>query len=168
MAMSWRLASRLSVVILALLVILVVALFSLRDSFGSPGGLGQSGVSSGLQGTELDGITAPDFRLKDQFGREVSLSQFRGKPVVVTFLYTHCPGVCPLIADQLHATALGLGKDVGRVAFLAVSVDPQHDTPASAIHFSNVHKMTRYWHYLMGTRDQLTPVWSAYGIDEQP
>jgi protein SCO1/2 len=168
MAMSWRLASRLSVVTLALLVILVVALFSLRDSsdsLGSPGGSGQPGVSSGLQGTDLGSITAPDFRLKDQFGREVSLSQFRGSPVVVTFLYTHCPSVCPLIADQLHATALGLGKDTSRVAFFAVSVDPQRDTQASALRFSNAHKMTRYWHYLIGTRDQLSPIWSAYGID---
>lgn len=169
--MSWRLASRLSVVTLALLVILVIALFSLHNSsdndVGSVNGVGQTSNASGLQGTDLGSIVAPDFHLKDQLNRPVSLSQFKGKPVVLTFLYTHCPDVCPLIADQLHATALGLGKDAGRVAFLAVSMDPKGDTQAAVLHFSKAHNMTDYWHYLIGTRDELAPVWSAYSVDAQ-
>jgi len=170
MTMSWRLASRLSVVTLALLVILVIAVFSLRnssDSIGAPTGKGQTSDSSGLQGMDLGSVAAPDFLLKDQFGKQISLSEFKGKPVVVTFLYTHCTDVCPLIADHLHSTALGLGKDVGHVAFLAVSTDPIGDTQTAALRFSDKHKMTHYWHFLIGTRDELALIWSAYSVDAQ-
>lgn len=119
--MSWRLASRLSVVTLALLVILVIAAVSLHNSIGTATGTAQTSDSSGLQGTDLGSIVAPDFRLKDQFDKQISLSQFKGKPVVLTFLYTHCPDVCPLIANQLHTTVMSLGKNASRVGFLTVS-----------------------------------------------
>jgi protein SCO1/2 len=170
MTMSWRLASRLSVVTLSLVVILIIAVFSLRSSGangGSSSGQGQSSALSGLQGTDLGSIPAPDFRLRDQFGREVSLSQFKGMPVVITFLYTHCTDVCPQIADRLYATMLGLSKDAGRVAVLALSVDPAGDTQASALRFSNAHKMTRFWHFLLGSHEQLAPIWMEYNVDAQ-
>jgi protein SCO1/2 len=166
--MNWRLASRLSVVTLALLVVLVVAVFSLHNSSA-----GQSLPANpatdvaGQQGTDLGGVPAPNFRLTDQFGKQVSLSQFRGKPVVLTFLYTHCPDVCPLIAEQLHSAMLKLGSDAQRVGVLAVSVEPQRDTVAAALAFSKAHKMTDYWHFLVGTESQLSPVWTAYAINAQ-
>jgi len=165
--MSWRLASRLSVVTLALLVILVIAAFSIHNGIGAATGTVQTSDSSGLQGTDLGGVVAPDFSLKDQFDKQISLSQFKGKPVVLTFLYTHCPDVCPLIADQLHSTALSLGKNASRITFLAVSMDPKGDTRAAVLRFSRAHKMTNYWHYLIGTHDELAPVWAAYSVDAQ-
>ena len=54
---------------------------------------------------------APAIALRNQLGRPVSLSQYRGKVVLVTFLYTHCPDVCPLIAGNLHATLSLLGYE---------------------------------------------------------
>jgi protein SCO1/2 len=163
---SWRLASRLSVLTMALLVVLVIGVISLRNSQGS-GAAGQSGSGSPLQGTTLDGRPAPDFHLTDQFGRPIALSQFKGEPVVITFLYTHCPTVCPLTADKLHTVMQQLGSDAGRVAVLAISVDPVGDTRASALAFSNVHHMTDYWHFLIGSRTALVPVWQAYSIDAE-
>ena len=165
--MSWRLASRLSVVTLALLVILVIAAVSLHNSIGAVTGTAQTSDSSGLQGTDLGSIVAPDFRLKDQFDKQISLSQFKGKPVVLTFLYTRCPDICPLIANQLHTTIMSLGKNASRVSFLIVSMDPKGDTRAAVLRFSKVHKMTNYWHYLIGTHDELAPIWSAYSVDAQ-
>ena len=166
--MNWRLASRLAVVTLALLVVLVVALFSLRNfAAGQSSASNPATDGAGSQGTDLGGIPAPDFRLTDQFGKPVSLSQFRGKPVVLTFLYTHCPDVCPLIAEQLHSVMLDLGQDAQRVGVLAVSVEPKRDTVAAALAFSKVHNMTNYWHFLVGTEAQLAPVWTAYAIGAQ-
>ncbi len=150
--MSWRLASRLAVVTLALLVVLAVAIFSLRNfAAGQPLANNPATNGDSSQGTDLGGVPAPDFRLTDQFGKPVSLSQFRGKPVVLTFLYTHCPDVCPLIAEQLHSVMLDLGKDAQRVGVLAVSVEPKRDTVAAALTFSQAHHMTTYWHFLVGT-----------------
>ncbi len=167
MTMSWRLASRLSVIALALLVVLVIALFSLRNGRGGATNTNPATSQSSLQGTNLESVPAPDFQLKDQFGNPISLAQFKGKPVVLTFLYTHCPDVCPLTAEKLHATMLNLGKDAQRVAVLAVSMDPKGDTAAAAQNFSKVHKMIDYWHYLIGTHDQLAPVWASYSVDAQ-
>jgi len=166
MRMSWRLASRFSVVTLALLVVIIVALWGLRTN-NTPVGATPSTNQSGLQGTDLGSTPAPDFRLTDQFGKQVSLSQFRGEPVVLTFMYTHCPDFCPLTAEKLHQVQLLLGKDASHVVMLAVSIDPKGDTRAAALNFSLAHKLTTNWHYLIGTHDQLSPVWNAYSVYAQ-
>ena len=165
--MSWRIASRLSVIILALLVVLVAAVLSLRNNIGGTTTSNPSAGQSGLQGTDLGSTAAPDFRLKDQFGTEVSLSQFKGKPVVLTFLYTHCPDVCPLTADKLHVAMQNLGNDAQQVTVLAVSMDPKGDTAAAAQNFSRIHKLGDYFHFLIGAHDELAPVWAAYSVDAQ-
>jgi len=167
MTMSWRLASRLSVITLALLVVLIVAFLSLRNSTAGMVNTNSSASQTGLQGTDLGSIPAPDFQLKDQLGNSISLAQFKGKPVVLTFLYTHCPDVCPLTAEKLHATMQSLGQNAQQVAVLAVSMDPKGDTAAAAQNFSKVHKMGDYWHFLLGAHDELAPVWASYSVDAQ-
>lgn len=167
MTMSWRLASRLSVITLALLVVLIVAFLSLRNSTAGVVNTNSSASQTGLQGTDLGSIPAPDFQLKDQLGNSIALAQFKGKPVVLTFLYTHCPDVCPLTAEKLHATMQSLGQNAQQVAVLAVSMDPKGDTAAAAQNFSKVHKMGDYWHFLLGARDELAPVWASYSVDAQ-
>lgn len=162
--MNWRLASRLSVIVLAILVVVLVT-FLQRDNTQGPEAYGNSTTnSSGLQGTDLGNTPALDFRLTDQFGKAVSLSQFQGQPVVLTFLYTHCPDQCPLTAEKLHTVMQNLGSDARRVTVLAVSVDPQRDTVDAALNFSKVHKMQDYWHYLVGTQQVLSPIWSSYHV----
>jgi len=155
--MSWRLASRLSVLVSAILVIVIIVIFT-RGS-GST-----STQTAALQGTDLGGVNAPDFRLTDQFGNAVSLSQFHGHPVVLTFLYTKCPDTCPLIADKLHLALDKLGNESPNVDVLAVSTDPQNDTTQAAYHFSQVHHLLNQWHFLVGARAALTPIWSAYHV----
>ena len=121
-----------------------------------------------MQGTDLGSAPTQDFRLTDQFGKQVSLSDFKGKPVVLTFLYTHCPDQCPLTAEKLHAVMLSLGSDAQRVGVVAVSTDPKRDTTAAALNFSQVHRMQNYWHFLMGKENQLSPVWSSYSVFAAP
>jgi hypothetical protein len=58
---------------------------------------------------------APDFTLTDQFGASDALSSFKGRPVALTFLYTNCPDVCPLIASNLHQTYKQLGNQAARL-----------------------------------------------------
>lgn len=118
-----------------------------------------------LSGTELDRAAAPDFTLSDGLsGDAVTLSSLRGNVVVMAFLYTHCPDVCPLTAGLFRAAQKSLGADAARVRFLAVSVDPVGDTPQAVRSFSREHDLSTNWHYLIGPRAQLEPVWSAYGI----
>ncbi len=167
MTMSWRLASRLSVISLALLVVLVVALFSLRNGSGGAATTTPATSTSNLQGTNLGSTPAPDFHLKDQFGKAISLAQFKGKPVVLTFLYTHCPDVCPLTAEKIHTTMQSLGSDAQHIAVLAVSMDPKGDTAATAQNFASTHKLGDYFYYLIGTHSELAPIWASYSVDAQ-
>jgi protein SCO1/2 len=121
-----------------------------------------------LAGTELGGTAAPDFTLTDGVsGRAVTLSAERGKVVALTFLYTTCPDVCPLTATRFKATQTELQGDASRVTFIAVSVDPDGDTPQAVQAFSAAHGLGSNWHYLVGGRPQLAPVWAAYGIGVQ-
>jgi protein SCO1/2 len=112
---------------------------------------------------------APDFRLTDQSGAPLTLAQFRGRPVVLTFLYTECPDVCPVTAQRIAQALHHLGNDAGKVAVLAVSVDPDGDTPAKAAAFMQRHGLTGAdHHFLVGEGDLLAPVWLAYGVASTP
>ncbi|HEY6411953.1 MAG TPA: SCO family protein [Ktedonobacteraceae bacterium] len=168
--MNWRLASRLSVLTLAALVVIIVALIGTRagGQTSTPSTTTPTTNPSGLQGTDLGGAIAPGFSLTDQFGKTITLSQFKGKPVILTFLYTHCPDQCPLTAEKLHAVMLNLGSQAQNVGVIAISTDPKRDTIAAALDFSKAHRMLDYWHYLIGTHAQLSPIWSSYAVYAAP
>jgi protein SCO1/2 len=115
--------------------------------------------------TEVPGApVAPEFALHDTEGRSVRLSDFRGRVVLLTFLFTHCPDVCPLTVGKLKAALDDLGPRAGRAHVVAVSVDPRGDTPAAVRAFVRRHRMARRMTYLVGTHAQLAPVWRRYGI----
>ncbi len=121
-----------------------------------------------LAGTDLGATDAPDFTLTDGVsGRAVTLSAQRGQVIALTFLYTTCPDVCPLTATRFRATQTELRTDASRVTFIAVSVDPDRDTPKAVQDFSAAHGLASNWYYLVGGRAQLSPVWAAYGIGVQ-
>ncbi|MFI5274579.1 MAG: SCO family protein [Ktedonobacterales bacterium] len=122
-----------------------------------------------LKGADLGATPAPNFTLTDSSGAAVTLSRLAGHPVVVTFLYTHCPDECPLTAEKLHTAMQQLGtKATSKVDWLVVSVDPQGDTPAAAAQFLAAHHLTGAVRYLLGTLQQLQPVWDAYHIAVAP
>ena len=81
------------------------------------------------------GDVVPDFALRNQDGREIHLRQFRGKALLITFIYTRCPlpNFCPLITRnfaEIHKTLQQNAKVYGRTQLLCVSFDPDNDTPA--------------------------------------
>jgi protein SCO1/2 len=120
-------------------------------------------------GRRVQGATvASDFALRDQHGRTVQLSAQRGKFVVLTFLYTHCTDVCPLIAENVDRAVRSLGPRSRDVVILAVSVDPAHDTPRAVARFVAERHLSRSFHYLAGPLDELKPIWQAYNLLIQP
>ena len=120
-------------------------------------------------GTEITPTAAPDFTLTDGItGRPTTLSTLQGKVVVLAFLYTHCPDVCPLTAEEFRQAQQKLTDDEReRTVFVAVSVDPRQDTPEAVQTFAKDHGLTKNFLYLIGGSAQLQPVWSAYGIGVQ-
>jgi protein SCO1/2 len=119
-------------------------------------------------GTSLGARPAPDFRLRDATGQSVARSDFAGRPVVLTFLYTRCQDTCPLTAAKLRQTLDLLGEDGGRVALVAISTDPAGDDPQAVQEFLARFGLAGRMRYLIGTADELAPVWQAYGIAAQP
>ena len=107
---------------------------------------------------------APGFALRDQSGKVVRLSAQRGKVVVITFLYTHCPDLCPLTAQNINAAVRTLGRQGKQVTVLAVSVDPAGDTPTAVRRFVRQHHLLPQFHYLTGSRQALRSVWNAYHV----
>jgi protein SCO1/2 len=107
---------------------------------------------------------APNFTLFDQDRRPVRLSDLRGKSVALTFLYTHCPDVCPLIATKMHETYLQLGGAATRIQFVAVTVDPKGDSPSAVRGFLATHQVEGQLLYLTGPISELRSVWSEYFV----
>lgn len=119
-----------------------------------------------FKGTRLTAeAPAFSFVLHDQFGEETGLNNHRGKVVILTFLYTNCPDVCPITTSQLRSAREMLGDSADDIAIIAVSVDPERDTTEAAHQFSERWRMTDSWSYLVGTEDELRPVWKAYYLD---
>jgi protein SCO1/2 len=113
---------------------------------------------------------APKLSLHDASGRSLALSSRRGRYVLVTFLYTHCPDVCPLIASNLNTVLRTLGAK-GNVEVLAVSVDPKGDTAGAVRAYEQRMHLEPGFRYLIGTRAQLRKVWAAWhvlAVDRSP
>jgi protein SCO1/2 len=110
------------------------------------------------------GIPPADFALRDQDGERVSTADLRGQVTVVTFLYTTCEDACPLVAQQIRGALDLLGRDV---PVLAVSVDPAGDTQRRARSFLLEQRLPDRMHFLLGSREELRPVWEDFGIQPE-
>jgi protein SCO1/2 len=111
--------------------------------------------------TMPQGAFAPDFVLRDQEGDRVSMRALRGRPVVVTFLYTHCQDTCPITAQTVRGALDDLGHDVPA---LAIAVDPPNDTPQSARKFLAEQRVSGRIDFVLGSRAELRPIWEGFGV----
>jgi protein SCO1 len=152
-----------------LIALFLVALFALgavvlaADSQDEADGAAVGG--GGYEGSRMPpGVRAPDFTLRNQDGEPVSMRQLRGKPVIVTFLYTTCDDTCPAQAQTVRGALDDLGEDVPA---LAIAVDPPRDTPARAQAFLAKARALGRIDFVLGTRAQLKPLWKAFFIQPQ-
>lgn len=108
---------------------------------------------------------APPLALHNYLGQGVNIASYRGKAVLVTFLYTNCPDICPLIASDLRvAQNLMSAATRAKLQIIAVSVDPRGDTPKAVAAFLALHGMTGRMQYLIGSAGELAKVWQAWGV----
>jgi protein SCO1/2 len=135
-------------------------------------GCGGSGSASPKTSTSADFAgtranppkPAPPLALRDSLGHPVNINQYRGKAVLVTFIYDHCPDICPIIVGNLHTAQNQLGSEANQLQIIAVSVDPKGDTPQTVKAFLKDHQMTGRMEYLIGSRPQLEHAWSDWNI----
>jgi protein SCO1/2 len=116
------------------------------------------------------GDPIPDFALTDQTGRVVRLSEMRGEPVAVTFIYTRCPiaTACPLTATRF-AKLDSLLKAKGFGKLLTITVEPERDTPkVLAEYASHLGADPARWKFLTGDPKAVADVASRFGVIYYP
>ncbi|WP_236843237.1 SCO family protein [Bradyrhizobium icense] len=100
---------------------------------------------------------APEFTLQDAEGRTTSLADFRGKVVVLNFIYASCPDICPLHADRI-AEIQGLINQSPmktQVQFISITTDPSKDTSDVLRHYGQAHRLdSANWLFLTTRSDQ--------------
>lgn len=105
-----------------------------------------------------------DFTLTDQNDNEVSLSDFRGKYVLLTFGYTHCPDFCPLTLSEFRGIQMDLADLAEEVVFLFISVDGTRDTPAVIQQYFEIRNLRTGFVGLTGDEELVQEIGSDYGL----
>jgi protein SCO1/2 len=172
-AANRRIAGMRKTVALPILVIAVVLALATAGHSSSPAlpAGAHSQQSSHFAGEALTPrLPAPSLDgLRNYLGERVDLASYRGKAVFVTFLYTHCPDVCPLITAELHnALARMTPAERREQQIIAVSVDAKRDTRAAVASFVSAHAMTGKMKYLIGDTHELAKVWEAWNVGSEP
>ncbi|MEZ4334552.1 MAG: SCO family protein [Myxococcota bacterium] len=109
---------------------------------------------------------APDFTLVDQDGETVRASDFGEDVLLVDFIYTRCPGPCPVQTAQQVALQRRIPASIrSRVHFLSFSLDPAHDDPEALTRYAKARGVDfTNWSFLTGPSEQLTALARAYGV----
>jgi protein SCO1/2 len=110
--------------------------------------------------------TAPDFTLRDTSDRPVTLSDYRGRAVLLAFIFTTCPGVCPLISKQMEyiQAKLKSTRVFGtEAALLSVTIDPETDTaPVLGAYARQYGADPAGWRFLRESKEKTQPILKAY------
>jgi protein SCO1/2 len=109
---------------------------------------------------------APDFALKDTGGETVRLAGYRGRVVLLAFVFTTCPGVCPVISQQMAGLQARLKQERlfgSKAAMLSVTVDPGTDTAEALAKYARTFGADPAgWRFLREDAPRLDPVLKAY------
>jgi protein SCO1/2 len=135
------------------------------------GSAGRSGtLEGGFAGAAGESEPAPDFALTDQDGRPVALADLRGKVLLLDFVYTHCPGPCPILTGTHVEVQRALPPDLAeKVYFVSISLDPARDTPEALRAYAKARgaDLAR-WSFLTGDDDAVAEVLRRYGVGAKP
>jgi protein SCO1/2 len=110
-------------------------------------------------------LRAADFTLRDQNKRQITLSQYRGKVVVLTFIHSLCHDACPFMVEQIKGALNNLPTGRYAVPAIGVTVAPAEDTVANRRRFLSKHQMTGRLAFLNGPLPELRRVWHDYAIE---
>jgi protein SCO1 len=149
-------------ILIALLAAIAVILLTGRGSAGAP--------PAQVSGSPFDGPTLPPnlraagFSLIDQNGRRVTLEQYRGRVVVLTFIHSLCHDACPLMVEAIKGALNDLPRDGRGIPAIGISVAPSEDTVANRRWFLRRHEVASRLSFLNGPMFELRRVWRAYAI----
>ena len=118
-------------------------------------------------GRRENNVAAPSFTLIDQAGKQFNFRPASGKVVLVTFVYTTCPDVCPLFSAHFAAIQRALNEEKREnYLLLSISTDPKRDTPAKMKAYAEAFKAdVKHWQFLTGSQKDLSEVWKKFGVN---
>jgi protein SCO1 len=110
--------------------------------------------------------TAPEFALTSQDEAQVTLADFRGRVVVVTFIFTMCTATCPVLTPMMSFVQDQLGSAFGaKIAFVSITVDPERDTPEVLKEYAQAFGANLAgWSFLTGAPTAIQDVTHRYGV----
>ena len=130
-------------------------------------------AAAGCNNDSASSVASPsvltDTKLVDQNGATITLASLKGKPMVVDFIYTSCPGPCLMETSKLANVARGLGSDLGsRVTIVSLSVDPEHDGPKQLLDYSRRQGADQKgWYFLTGGPADIDRALAGFKLSRQ-
>lgn len=111
------------------------------------------------------GETSRTYKLTDERGRAVMFpSDYRGRKLVVSYIYTHCPDVCILTTTAIEKVQKQLAKQ-GDVTFVSITLDPRRDDTAALRQYAELRGIdTEDWHFLTGTESTVDSLLDDMGL----
>jgi len=127
---------------------------------------GLEGDRARLANLARNATPAPDFALVDQAGAPLSLADLRGKALLLDFIYTSCPGPCPILTGRHVSVQKALPAELrDRVQFVSISLDPEHDDPAALAAYAQARGADlANWSFLTGEPARVDAVLRGYGV----
>ncbi len=98
----------------------------------------------------------PDFALTHHDGTSIRTKDLLGKPWVADFVFTRCPGVCPIMTQRMKELTIDLAPGLAR--YVSISVDPEHDTPEVLKVYAQKHEAGPDWYFLTGAESEIYPL----------
>ena len=131
--------------------------------------------TSAVPGEPKPGDDVPDFGLVNQDGRRIHLSQYKGKALALTFVYTRCPqpDQCTLMSNNFAAVDKQLQSDAAtydKTHLLSISFDPDYDTPKVMRSYGSGHtgrysdESFQHWEFLTGSKDEVKGIAQFFGL----
>ena len=119
--------------------------------------------------SESSASVLTDTKLVDQNGNTISLESLKGKPMVVDFIYTTCPGPCLMETAKFANVALRLGNDLGsKVTLVSITVDPEHDGPKQLLAYSRQQGADeKGWYFLTGGPADVDKALAGFKLSRQ-
>jgi protein SCO1 len=126
-----------------------------------------------------EGDEVPNFTLRNQDDREIRIHNYRGKALLLTFIYTRCPvpDYCTLMSNNFAQVDRDLGQDAelyAKTHLLSISIEPEYDTPKvlrsyGAAHTGRYENETfAHWEFAGGTKDQVKDIAGYFGLTYYP
>lgn len=141
----------------------------------------QSAIAAAMPGVSMakEGDEVPNFTLRNQDNREIHIQNYRGRTLLLTFIYTRCPvpDYCALMSDNFAQIDRALSQDATlyeKTHLLSISIDPSYDTPQvlrsyGAAHTERYQNETfAHWEFAGGTTDQVKKIAEYFGLTYFP